>query len=176
MLKRSKSAGFSTPAADLYRAIMARARDEVFYREWQVPDSIDGRFDLIALHAFLVFDALKQKGPVAAELGSRLADSIFVGFDEAFRELGVSDFGMGRRMRRIADAFYGRMAAYGASETNADMAGALLRNLYRGNEARRREAGAIATYMMNARVQLGQGVAALLAGKPDFGPLPHDGN
>jgi cytochrome b pre-mRNA-processing protein 3 len=113
MFTRLRKAGrASQAAAKLYRAVVARSREPDFYREWRVPDSIDGRFDLLALHAFLVFDALRDQGPAASELGGELADMIFIGFDEGLRELGVSDFGMGRRMRKLADAFYGRVESY----------------------------------------------------------------
>ena len=174
MFTASRKAGRAwEPAAKLYRAVVARSREPVFYREWRVADSIDGRFDLLALHAFLIFDALRDRGAAAAELGSRLADAIFTGFDEALREMGVSDFGMGRRMRKLADAFYGRMQSYGSAEGAEQLSAALQRNLYRGDPARAREAGGIGSYMLLANARLRRDIGALLEGKADFGPLPH---
>ena len=170
MLRRRSGAAAS--AVELYRVIVARAREPGFYREWGVPDTLDGRFDMVAVHAFLVFEALKHKGPAAAELGSKLADAIFTGFDEAFRELGVGDFGMGRRIRNIADAFYGRIEAYGAAFTAEDLAAAVTRNVYRGDAAKTDEARALATYMMESRLRMSSGLEILLAGRPDFAPLP----
>lgn len=172
MLRKLHKPAQASAALDLYRAMVARAREPIFYRELAVRDSIDGRFDLLTLHAFLVFDALKGQGPVADELGSKLADMIFTGFDEALRELGISDFGMSRRIRNLADAFYGRMHHYGLAQTGPELAAAVQRNLYRGHEERGREAAAMATYMMKARDSLKRDVPALLAGKPDFGPIP----
>ena len=174
MLRRLRNpARPALPAATLYLALMARARATVFYRHWCVPDTIDGRFDLVALHAFLVFQALRGQGAAAQELGRNLANSIFTGFDEALRELGISDFGMSRRIRNMANAFYGRIDSYGSASSLADMAMAVQRNLYRGDAARRREAEEVAAYMTEARASLTRGLDALLEGKPDFGPLPH---
>src|SRR5690348_11259478 len=123
-------------AATLYRAIVARAREPVFYLEWGVADTMDGRFDLLALHVFLVFETLRGRSGAPAALGSELADIVFTGFDEALRELGVSDFGMGRRIRNMADAFYGRVQTYGEAKSHAELASAVERNLYRGAEGR----------------------------------------
>jgi cytochrome b pre-mRNA-processing protein 3 len=173
LAKFRKAARSPEIPAKLYRAILARSREFVFYREWGVADTIDGRFDLLALHAFLVFDALRDAGPAAADLGANLADAIFTGFDEALRELGVSDFGMGRRIRKMANAFYGRMQSYGSvAHEAAELAAALQRNLYRGDPTKAREAAGLASYMLLARRQLQRDTAVLLAGTADFGPLP----
>lgn len=172
MFNRLRKPARPSAVQDLYRALIARSREKTFYQEWHVPDTIDGRFDLLTLHAFLIFDALSGQGPAAAESGSKLADVIFTGFDEALRELGISDFGMGRRIRNMADAFYGRLHHYGLARTQPELAAAVQRNLYRGDSERNDEAAGLASYMMAARVRLKADVPAVLAGKPDFGPLP----
>ena len=172
MLNRLRKPARPTVEQDLYRALVARSREKIFYQEWCVPDTIDGRFDLLTLHAFLIFDALKGQGPTAKELGSKLVDVIFTGFDEALRELGISDFGMGRRIRNMADAFYGRLHHYGLARTQPELAAAIQRNLYRGHNERDREAAGLATYMMTAQEWLKRDLPAVLAGKPGFGPLP----
>src|SRR5690349_4037808 len=92
-------------ARGLYAAIVARAREPVFHRDFGVPDTIDGRFDLLTLHAFAVMDTLKSLGPAAGKLGSELASIIFAGFEDALRQMGVSDFGIGRRIKAMANAF-----------------------------------------------------------------------
>jgi len=160
-------------AAVLYRAVVTRAREPVFYLEWGVADTMDGRFDLLALHVFLVFESLRGRGEAAAALGSELADIVFTGFDEALRELGVSDFGMGRRIRNMANAFYGRVRSYGEAKSQTELAAAVQRNLYRGATDRADVARALASYMMDARMHLCRDIAALVTGKPDFGPVPH---
>lgn len=172
MFNRLRKPARPPAVRDLYGALIARSREKAFYQEWRVPDTIDGRFDLLTLHAFLIFEALSGQGRAAEELGSKLADVIFTGFDEALRELGISDFGMGRRIRNMADAFYGRLHHYGLARTQPELAAAVQRNLYRGDSGRDREAAGLASYMMMARVRLKGDVPSVLAGKPDFGPLP----
>jgi cytochrome b pre-mRNA-processing protein 3 len=172
MFTRLRGQAAETPARHLYRAILARSREPVFYLEWNVPDTMDGRFDLLVLHVSLAFEALRGGGTAAAEVGSELADAVFAGFDEALRELGVSDFGMGRRIRRMANALYGRVESYAAAASAPELAMAVQRNLYRGRAERVGEAAGLAAYMMEARRHLSSDFAALIAGKPDFGPLP----
>ena len=160
-------------ARRLYDLLVARARAPVFHAEFLVPDTIDGRFDLVALHAFLILEALKSQGSAGAKLGSQLASMIFAGFDDALRELGVGDFGISRRIKAMANAFYGRLEAYGATPSEEALTLALLRNLYRGDVARGREAAALAHYIASARSNLAAWSPALGEGNMDFGPLPH---
>jgi cytochrome b pre-mRNA-processing protein 3 len=169
MLRRSRKADRPAEAArNLYTAIMARAREPIFYADFAVADTIDGRFDLLALHAALVMEAL----PPGARLASDLATEIFAGFDEALRELGVGDFGLSRRMKALADAFYGRLQAYRAAQTEAELVTALIRNLYRGTNNRGREAGALAHYIVSVRQRFRQDRAPLLEGNADLVHCP----
>src|SRR6202008_1112845 len=135
-------------AADrLHAAITARSREPVFYRQFDVPDTIDGRFDLLTLHAFLVMEALKTREN-SSELAAQLATAIFAGFDNALRDLGVGDFGLSRRIKALAGAFYGRLEAFSAAGDEAAFTEALVRNLYRGEEAKRGRAEILARYVM----------------------------
>jgi cytochrome b pre-mRNA-processing protein 3 len=149
-------------AARIYAALSARAREPVFFARLGVPDSLDGRFDLLTLHAWLVLERLHA----GKELAQALVDTIFSGFDEALRELGAGDIAMLRRMKQFADAFYGRLKAYGEAKGAASLAAALSRNLYRGEAAC---APALADYVLRARDRL---AAWNGQGTPDFGPLP----
>ncbi len=160
-------------ARGLYELLVARARAPVFPTEFLVPDTIDGRFDLLTLHAFLVLEALKSQGAAGAKLGNHLVSAIFAGFDDALRELGVGDLGISRRIKAMANAFYGRLEAYGAARSDEALTQALLRNLYRSDAARRGEAAALAHYIASARRNLAAGASALVEGSIDFGPLPH---
>jgi cytochrome b pre-mRNA-processing protein 3 len=157
----------------LYDLLAARGRSPVFHTDFAVPDTIDGRFDLLTLHAFLVLDALKSQGQPGAKLGTDLASVIFAGFDDALRELGVGDMGISRRMKALAGAFYGRLEAYRAADSEGLLTLVLLRNLYRGEAARGGEATALAHYIHFARGHLMGQAAALLQGDVDFGPLPN---
>jgi len=158
-----KSATRKQEAARLYDGIVSRARQPVFFTEFAVADSLDGRFDVLVFHAWLVLAELKAAPPAQA-----LTDAIFTGFDEAMREQGAGDMGISRKLKAMADAFYGRMAAYGAAKDEEELAGALARNLWRGASVDGR-ARALAAYAMRARASLKQSLPEAL----DFGPLPN---
>src|SRR5271156_1748460 len=115
----------------LLAGTIARARLPVFYEKLGVPDTIDGRFDLLVFHAWLVLDRLTQQG--ADALSQSLVDGLFVQFDEALREQGAGDMGMGRRMTKMADAFFGRLKAYREAADEKTLADAIVRNLYRSD-------------------------------------------
>lgn len=149
-------------AERLYAALMTRARQPVFFERFAVADTLDGRFDLLALHAWLALDRLKSN----PDLGQALVTRIFAGFDEAFREMGAGDIGLGRRIKKLGDAFYGRLSAYGEASSREALTAAVQRNLYRGIETP--AAAAIATYIDRARAHLASGGE----GELDFGPLP----
>jgi cytochrome b pre-mRNA-processing protein 3 len=156
-------------AADrLHTAVAARARDPVFHTAFEVPDTIDGRFDLFTLHAFLVVERLKEQEG-SADVATQLATAVFAGFENALRDLGVGDFGLSRRIKALANAFYGRLEAYAAAKDEAAFADALVRNLYRGEESQRGRAEILARYVTSARKHLSQSDA--LGGVVDFGPI-----
>jgi cytochrome b pre-mRNA-processing protein 3 len=139
-------------ARSLYEQINAAARQPVFFRELAVEDSVDGRFDIFALHAWLAFGRLQAAG--LGVLARRLTDTIFTGFDEALRDLGNGDMGMGPRMKKLGLAFNGRMHAYEAATTESELAAAILRNVYRGREDMARNAKILARYAFSAREYL----------------------
>jgi cytochrome b pre-mRNA-processing protein 3 len=155
-------------AGRLHTAIIGRARAPEFFARFGVPDTLDGRFDLVVLHSWLALGRLRETGP--HEVSQRLTNMLFAGFDEGLRELGISDMGMGRRIKKIADAFYGRFKAYDAAADEAAMAEALRRNLYRGDVARAQAAAVLARYVLGAKAALAQCHPSL--GELDFGPLP----
>jgi cytochrome b pre-mRNA-processing protein 3 len=166
MLGKSKSR--TARVQNLHQALVNRAREPVFFTQFNVADTLDGRFDLLVLHAFLLLERLRDAGQ--GDLAQGLIDTIFLGFDEGLRDLGTGDMGMGRRIKAIADAFYGRMQAYGASKDVSAMSEALRRNLYRGAEGREAQSRALAQYVFTARDHLVRADAR--AGTVDFGPLP----
>lgn len=157
-------------AARLYGAIAARARAPVFFRSFAVPDTIDGRFDLLTLHAFLVLDALAGPGKDTAGVGTALVTRIFAGFEDALRDLGISDYGMSRRIKAMADAFYGRLEAYARVHTEDGLAEALVKNVYRGNDPTGGRSLELARYVLSARRALD--TQSLATGDADFGALP----
>jgi len=153
MLNALRRASARTKAArSLYDALIAQARQPVFFADFCVQDSIDGRFDMVALHAWLVLDRLQAAGLMP--LANRLRDTIFIGFDEALRDLGAGDIGMGRKIKTMREAFNGRLKAYDISEGETGLAAAILRNVFRGNEQRQAEAMIIARYALASRIKL----------------------
>ncbi len=119
----------------MYITVVEQARRPEFYQRLRVPDTLDGRFDLVVLHAFLLLYRLGREGQAAKHLSQALFDLMFADMDGSLRELGVSDLGVGRRVKAMAKAFYGRVAAYEPGLSDASvLADALHRNLYRGAE------------------------------------------
>jgi cytochrome b pre-mRNA-processing protein 3 len=157
-----QSAARKQATSRLYDGLVSRSREPVFFTAFGVADSMDGRFDLLAFHAWLVLAELKDR-PAAQDL----TNTIFTGFDEAMREQGVGDMGLGHKLKAMAKAFYGRMAAYEAAKNEPELAAALARNLWRGAEPDAR-ALALAAYAGTAR----QALALSLPSALDFGPLP----
>ncbi len=120
-------------AADLYDGIVAQARQPVFYLKADVPDTVDGRYEMVSLHAFLVMRRLKKEGEEGQELSQAVFDRMFVDMDHCLREIGVGDLSVGKRIKAMAQVFYGRIVAYetaleGSGEETLEQA--LARNHY----------------------------------------------
>ena len=165
-----KSAARKEFAMRLEAQLTMRAREPYFFRVLNVPDTMDGRFDMVALHGWLVLERLKAARMDEAAQG--LTDVLFVGFDEALREQGTGDMGMGRRMKAFANAFFGRLIAYSGARDETALADALAKNIWRGNEAGDR-GRILARYAASAREHLAAN--DLADGTLDFGPLPDGG-
>lgn len=114
----------------LYEAIVAAARHVRFYENMGVPDTIDGRFEMIVLHLFLVLNRLKGEG--VEDLRQNLTDEFFADMDRSLRELGVSDVAVGKKVRKIAESYYGRVTVYdkGLSVGPKMLEEAISRNIY----------------------------------------------
>lgn len=96
----------------LYAAAVRQARSATFYRDYGVRDSMEGRFELFSLHVIFLIERLKGQGDAAAETSQAVFDAYVKGLDDAFREIGVSDTSVGKKMKKLAGAFYGRLKAY----------------------------------------------------------------
>ncbi len=96
----------------LYVAAAAQARSPAFYEVLGAPDSVEGRFELYTLHVSLLLRRLKGQGAQAAETGQALFDAYVQALDDALREMGVGDLSVGKKMRRLGEAFYGRVRNY----------------------------------------------------------------
>lgn len=122
-------------AINLYNQAVRQARRPLFYAELGAPDTIDGRFDLIALHVFLILRRLRGEcsGRATAQA---LFDHMFVDMDKSLREQGVGDLSVPRHVRRMMNAFHGRCLAYNEGLDSHDpgkLVAAIERNIYAGS-------------------------------------------
>src|ERR1041385_913328 len=139
--------------AALYGAIVAQARDERFYGPYGVPDTVLGRFDLIVLHVALLLRRLRAGDAAMRALAQGVFDAFCRDMDHNLREMGISDQGVPRQMRRVGEAFYGRAQAYDAALAlpgNDALAQALVRNVYAGAGDAHGAAARLATYVRAA--------------------------
>jgi cytochrome b pre-mRNA-processing protein 3 len=114
---------------------VAQARSVAFYTAYGVPDTLDGRFDLIVLHLVLLLARLDRDGALARGVGQSLFDQFCRDLDANLREMGVGDLAVPKRMRRFGEAFYGRQTAYLAALRESDgeeLEKALARNIFHG--------------------------------------------
>jgi cytochrome b pre-mRNA-processing protein 3 len=156
--------------AALYGAIVAQARRPIFYADYAVPDTALGRFDMVVLHAALMMLRLRGSEALLA-LGQGVFDAFCRDMDDNLREMGVTDLGVPRQMRKLAEAFYGRAKAYEAALAaagDAALDAAILRNVYAGAEPQV-AATPLAHYVRAAAQALaGLDDAALLRGETRF--------
>jgi cytochrome b pre-mRNA-processing protein 3 len=167
----------TVPPERLYGEIVAQARQPWLYTTAGVPDTVEGRFDMIVLHAFMVFDRLGQGNDEAKALSQAVFDEMFKDMDRSLREMGASDVGVGPKVRRMAEIFYGRSRAYaealgreggreGAARRQALVA-ALARNVFASEE----EAGAaaLADYVLEEHRALAERpLEPMLSGRSGF--------
>ncbi|MSP83405.1 MAG: ubiquinol-cytochrome C chaperone [Alphaproteobacteria bacterium] len=111
-----------------------------------VPDSLDGRFDMIILHVILAMWRLRAMGGEGEKLARGLVDTLFADMDRSLREMGVGDLGVGRRVKAMARAFHGRILAYetALAEGQDSLAAALTRNVLASTGAAPGVAGLLA--------------------------------
>lgn len=156
----------------LYGAAVAAARRPPLYLEFGVEDSVEGRFELLCLHVWLVMRRLKAiSDPAAARMSRRMLEAMVDNLDDSLREMGVGDLSVGKKIRALAENFYGRLNAYeatiGASE---EFTKALARNVYEAADGAMAER--LAAYARTAAASIdAQPGAALLSGRIEFPPV-----
>jgi cytochrome b pre-mRNA-processing protein 3 len=131
-LRRRKS--IKLAAAGLYQAAVTQSRDPKFYTDLGVEDTLDGRFDLITLHAFLVMQRLVEIGSEGKAVSQSMFDQMFKHMDMGLRETGVGDMGIPKHMKRMMRAFNGRVNIYYEAiklNDRASLEDAVARNIYR---------------------------------------------
>lgn len=160
--------------ASLYAAIAAQARMPVFYADIGVPDTVDGRFDLLVLHIWMVMHRLDAE-PQSGRLKQDLFDAMFGHLDLVVREMGAQDLGVGRRIKLMAEGFHGRASSFREAWLSGDTARVhetLARNVFAKATAAPEALTLLARYVTHSIDRLTATQAAdLMAGRIDW-PTP----
>ena len=116
----------------IYRIAVDQARTTDLYKKYGVPDTVDGRFEMVTLHIFLVLRRLKGAKSPGGDISQALFDYMFEDMDLSLREMGAGDMGVGKRVKAMVQAFYGRVASYekGLAATGDELAKAIERNVF----------------------------------------------
>lgn len=110
-----KRANRRTPVDTLFARVAEASRLPALYIEGGIPDSFEGRFESLTLHVFLVLRRLRELPPPAAELAQEFIDACFAYLELGFRNGGISDIAVPKKMKKIGQMFYGRVQAYEAA-------------------------------------------------------------
>lgn len=168
-------------AAEFFATIVERSRDSAFYRGLDVPDTLDGRFDMVVLHVVLIMRRLKGQGAAAEEWSRLLFEAMIDNFEKALTEQGVGDSGISRRIKTMARAVAGRIQVYdralageGAGEGDRALEVALDNNVYgSAMEVRPEALAALAAYVRREAASLAATAAeSVVEGRFRFGPTP----
>jgi len=156
---------------ELYGSAVRQARSPEFYVQGGVPDTVEGRFEMVALHVWLLLRRLREGGEKGKATGQKLFDILFDDMDQTLREMGVGDLSVGKKIKTLASSFYGRMQAYDSALKEAgtgELAAALARNVYGGDSAKG-ASESLAAYVCHAERGLQkQKIEELLAGRVVF--------
>lgn len=165
-----------TTGRSLYAQVVEQARRPALYQALACPDTVEGRFELYTLHVMLVLERLlaissSAGGERAGEISQALFDTYVKGLDDGLREMGVGDLSVGKKMRRLGEAFYGRGKSYDAAlaalPDTAMLTALIGRTVYAGADAGR--APDLTAYVMRQREALAAApIARLLGGEIDW--------
>jgi cytochrome b pre-mRNA-processing protein 3 len=141
----------------LYGAIVAQARSPGFYRAYGVPDTAEGRFEMIVLHLVLLFRRLTGDPNGDCGLTQSVFDRFCLDMDHNLREMGVSDLAVPKQMRKLGEAFYGRAEAYEralSTQGGEPLVSALARNVFAEGGVPSPKASRLAAYVSDVVRQL----------------------
>ena len=156
----------------LYDLAVRQARTPAFYTAMGVADRIDARFELYTLHVLLLVMRLRDEGDRGAEAAQALFDTYVSALDHALRELGVGDISVGKKMRKLGEAMYGRMTAYEPALRDGDaaeLAAGLARNVFESDDPAAGEA--LAVYALASRARLAAQDFAAVTAAPDWAEI-----
>jgi cytochrome b pre-mRNA-processing protein 3 len=165
-----RSRGNRQTITALHSAIVAAARrPELFLPPYEVPDTTEGRFDLLVLFSVLVALRLESLPAPGPEVAQELVNTLFEHLDAGLREMGVGDLAVPKRIKKLAEAFSGRSAAYRSALAGSEplFAAAVARNIY-GSDSVDPRADALAAYCHRAVAQLEQAELPNILARPPF--------
>ena len=117
-----------------YQKIINVSRNKVFYSKLNIPDTLDGRFDLLSLFSIILIFSLSKSGKKGIELSQILFDKIFLDLDLSLRELGAGDAGVHIKIKNMISSYMGRQKAYCICFENnnyIELEKSIIRNIYR---------------------------------------------
>lgn len=158
-----------------YELLTSAARQPVFYTDYDVPDTVMGRFELLSVMMILFFRRTRSSVTSGQELAQEIVDAFFEDIDYSIRELGIGDNSVPKRMKKLAGMFYGRLESYAAAMDGNDRAAlavALQRNIYPKMESSAPSMAALADWMMSAEAHLAAISEADLATGSATMPIP----
>lgn len=130
----------------LLERVTVASRAPALYLEAGVPDTFEGRFECLTLHAFLVMRRLRELPDPAGEVAQEFVDHIFAHLDQGLRQSGIGDLGVPKRMKKMAQGFYGRIDAYDSAMEGGDRA--VLEAALRRNVTADADSAILAGYML----------------------------
>lgn len=158
-----------------YELLTSAARHPVFYTDYEVPDTVMGRFELLSVVMILFFRRTRSSVTSGQELAQEIVDAFFEDIDYSIRELGIGDNSVPKRMKKLAGMFYGRLESYASAMDGNDrvaLAAALRRNIYPKAEEGAASMAALADWMMTAEAHLAAVAEAEIATGSATLPLP----
>ena len=158
-----------------YELLTSTARQPVFYTDYEVPDTVMGRFELLSVVMILFFRRTRSSVTSGQELAQEIVDAFFEDIDYSIRELGIGDNSVPKRMKKLAGMFYGRLESYAAAMDVNDrvaLAAALRRNIYPKADDAAASMTALADWMMMAEAHLAGIAEAEIATGSATLPLP----
>ncbi len=157
----------------LYLRVVDQSRTPALYADFGVPDTVEGRFEVYTLHVVLVIERLRAAGEQGAETSQALFDTYVTSLDNTLREMGVGDLSVGKKMRKLGEALFGRARSYEtafqALPATELLEALLIRTIFAGAEEA--DTARLVAYVLDQRAALAaQPLERLLAGEIDWKP------
>lgn len=163
-------------ARSLYVSIVTQARTPAFYELWGVPDTPEGRYDMVALHTYLMIKHVQADPSITDDLSQAIFDIMFADMDQNLREMSIGDTGVAKRIKKMAEGFYGRAEAYDNAlvldDGDATLKDVINRNVYRNAQSTEKNLAGMAAYIRRELENLNSHSAnSVLNGEVAFGPV-----